>query len=193
MAERRITMNAARQLATYQDVLDAPEHVVAELIDGVLHTMPRPAPKHARASGRLLRGLDDNFDHGRKGPGGWIILIEPELHLDGNVLVPDVAGWRRERLPKLPDAAYFEIAPDWVCEVLSPATARFDRVVKLPLYAKAEVGFVWLVDPLARTLEIYQRQASARWLLLNTFADNAVIHPEPFDALPFELADLWAE
>jgi Uma2 family endonuclease len=185
-------MSAAHKFASYQDVLDAPAHLVAELVRGVLHTMARPAPRHARAASGINGGLHQGFDRGRGGPGGWIILIEPELHLGADVLVPDLAAWRRERLPKLPDAAYFELAPDWVCEVISPNTARFDRTVKLPIYASAQVEFAWLVDPLARTLEIYQRQVQ-QWLLLNSFGGDEVIHPKPFEALPFELADVWAD
>jgi Uma2 family endonuclease len=125
-----------RKPATYQDILDAPENLVAEIINGELHTQPRPAPHHSRASSSLGDELVSPFDKGRGGPGGWWILDEPELHLGHDVLVPDIGGWRRERMPRLPDTAWFELAPDWVCEVLSPGTARKDRVLKMPLYAR---------------------------------------------------------
>jgi Uma2 family endonuclease len=121
--------------ATYEDLLQVPEHLVAEIIHGQLVTHPRPAPRHARASSSLGDELVSPFDKGRGGPGGWWILDEPELHLGAHVLVPDLAGWRRERMRSLPDTAWFELAPDWVCEVLSPGTARLDRVEKLPIYA----------------------------------------------------------
>lgn len=187
-------MQGAEKFATYEDVLNAPPHLVAELINGGLHTMPRPSPKHANAAVSVTDSLRGPFGRGRGGPGGWIILIEPELHLSGDVLVPDIAGWRRERMPELPETAFIELAPDWICEVLLPSTARFDRTVKLPRYAEAGVGHAWLIDPVAQTLEIYQRTSSgaaARWLSLETFGGDLQVRPVPFDALPFELADLW--
>jgi Uma2 family endonuclease len=189
-------MNAARKFATYQDVLEAPAHLVAELVQGVLHTMPRPAPKHANAATGVAGHLRVPFDRGRNGPGGWVVLAEPELHLGNDVLVPDVAAWRRERMPKLPETAYFELVPDWVCEVLSPNTARFDRCEKMPIYLCAGVGFLWLIDPILKTLEIYQRSVASgasHWLLINTFADAKVVHPAPFAELPFDLQDIWTE
>ncbi len=188
-------MQAARKLATYDDVLNAPAHLIAELIHGVLHTMPRPAPKHSNAAASVTDNLRFPFGRGRGGPGGWVILIEPELHLDADVLVPDVAGWRRERLPVLPEKAHISVAPDWICEVLSPGTAKFDRTVKLPRYAEAGVSFAWLIDPIEETLEGYERDAKLaghKWVLLATFTGADPVHPVPFDALPFELADLWS-
>src|ERR1700729_1449695 len=126
----------AKRRATYQDLLDVPEHLVAEIIDGALITQPRPASRHARAASRLGAELDGPFARGKGGPGGWILLDEPELHLHGDIVVPDLAGWRRERMPELPDAAAFELAPDWICEVLSPGAAARDRTEKMPLYAR---------------------------------------------------------
>jgi Uma2 family endonuclease len=189
-------MNAARKFATYQDVLKAPASLVAELVQGILHTTPRPAPKHANAATGVAGHLRVPFDRGRNGPGGWVILIEPELHLGSDVLVPDVAAWRRERMPKLPEAAFIELAPDWVCEVLSPSTARFDRTEKMPVYLRAGVSFLWLIEPSLKTLEIYQRSAASgasHWLLINTYSDASVVHPEPFAQLPFNLQDVWEE
>lgn len=185
-------MSTVPKLPTYDDVLDAPKHLVAEILDGTLYTHPRPAPRHARAAGRLLGKIDDPFDSGRGGPGGWIILIEPELHLGRDVIVPDVAGWRRERLPKLPETAWFELAPDWVCEVLSPSTARIDRQLKMRIYAANGVPNLWLVDPIAQTLESY-RLEGGRWLLLGTHGGDETAAIEPFEAVPTALAELWAE
>lgn len=182
----------AEKLATYEDLFDLPEHLVGEIISGTLITHPRPAPKHARASSTLGVELGGPFDRGRFGPGGWWILDEPELHLGYDVLVPDLAGWRRERMPKLPDTAWFELAPDWVCEILSPSTARLDRVSKLPLYARAGVGHAWLVDPELRTLEVYENR-DGKWLLLNTLENNAAVSEKPFDAASFDLGSLWAD
>jgi Uma2 family endonuclease len=115
-------VDRTRKPATYADVLAAPDHVVAEILDGELHLSPRPAPRHAAASSGLGGALHGPFDRGRGGPGGWRILDEPELHLGADVVVPDLAGWRRTRLPRLPDEAYFTLAPDWICEVVSPST-----------------------------------------------------------------------
>lgn len=180
-----------RRPATYQDVLDAPPHMVAEIVRGALRLQPRPRPKHARASSTLGMDIGGSFDRGRGGPGGWWIIDEPELHLGENVLVPDLAGWRRERLAAIPDAAWIDLAPDWVCEVLSPATAQTDRSVKLPLYAEQGVGHLWLVDPLLRTLEGYALQ-QGRWLLLATLKEDEPVRLPPFDAIEFSLAALWA-
>ena len=180
----------ARRRATYDDLLAVPSHVVAEIIDGELHTSPRPAARHARSASTLGMDLGAAFDRGRGGPGGWHILDEPELHLGADVLVPDLAGWRRTRMPEVPDVAAFTLSPDWVCEVLSPSTGRLDRAGKLPVYARAEVGHAWLVDPLQKTLEVLRREGPS-WLLVTTFAGDAMVRAEPFDAIELDLAALW--
>jgi Uma2 family endonuclease len=181
----------AKKFATYEDLLKVPENFVAELIAGELITSPRPGPKHARASTALGGEIFNPFDKGRGGPGGWWILDEPEIHLLGDVLVPDLAGWRRDLVPSLPASkAYFEIAPNWVCEVLSPSTAGVDRVKKLPIYAREKVDHVWLIEPIARTLEIYQRSEN-RWFLLNTFTGDDKIRAAPFEAIEMDLGSLW--
>jgi Uma2 family endonuclease len=178
--------------AHYQDIVDLPEHLVGEIIDGQLYAQPRPAPRHAQASSILGGELIGPYHGGRGGPGGWWILDEPELHLGPEVLVPDLAGWRRERLPRLPETAWFELAPDWVCEVLSPATVRRDRAKKMPVYAANGIGYLWLADPDARTLEAY-RNADGHWLLLQTFENGDAVSVAPFDAIAFDLAALWAD
>lgn len=180
----------AGRRATYQDVLDAPSGKVAELIDGVLYTQPRPSTIHAQAATVLGEELGPPFKRGRGGPGGWIILYEPEVHLGEDVLVPDLAGWRRETLPELPDAPYLAIAPDWVAEVLSPSTRRHDRARKLPVYAMHRVRHVWLIDPSAQTLEVLRLDGET-YRLLATHAGDASVHAEPFDALALELGALW--
>ena len=178
--------------ATYGDILALPEHLVGEIIRGVLRTHPRPAPKHARAYSSLGVELGGPFDRGTNGPGGWWILDEPELHLGADVLVPDLAGWRRERMPKLPDAAWFERAPDWVCEILSPSTAKVDRAEKLPLYSRTGVAHCWLVDPDLKTLEVFENR-DGKWLLLAVLENDASVSQPPFDAIAFGLGSLWAE
>jgi Uma2 family endonuclease len=184
--------DSPKRRATYEELLAVPEHLVGEIIDGTLVTSPRPASRHARAASSLGGELYGPFDRGKGGPGGWIILDEPELHLHGDVLVPDLAGWRRERMPELPDASAFELAPDWTCEVLSPSTAATDRAEKMPIYAREHVGHMWLVDPIARTLEACQLE-NGRWVLLGTWRDDARVRAAPFEAYELELAGLWAK
>lgn len=186
-------MLAAKRPSGYQDVLDAPAHVVAEVLFGVVHTHPRPAARHARAASRLGGELDGPFDRGRGGPGGWILLDEPELHLGDDILVPDLAAWRRERMPSFPyEAAFFTLAPDWVCEVLSPSTAKIDRSDKLTIYAREGVAIAWLLDPAARTLEVL-RLERGRWVILGVHGDEAPVRAEPFDAIELDLKALWPE
>lgn len=182
----------AAKPATYEDLFDLPEHLVGEIINGRLVKHPRPAPRHARAYTAIGASLFDPYDRGQGGPGGWWILDEPELHLGGHILVPDLAGWRRERLPRLPETAWFELAPDWVCEILSPATARVDRSEKLPIYAGLGLSHAWLVDPDLRLLEAYQNEAG-RWVLLGAWRDDDRAAIAPFDAIELELGLLWAE
>jgi len=181
----------AERHATYEDILDVPPELVAEILGGRLVTHPRPGARHILAGSSLGDELVGPFQKGRGGPGGWWILDEPELHPGADVLVPDIAGWRRDRLPRLPETAWFEIAPEWVCEILSPATARDDRVVKMPIYARAGVGHIWLIDPDLRTLEVYALE-SGRWVLLESHRDDAQVAPPPFGAIEIGLGDLWA-
>ena len=176
--------------ATYQDVLDAPAHRVAEIVDGTLHTHPRPAMPHAHASSYLGGELIGSFGRRHGGPGGWWIIFEPELHFGDDILVPDLAGWRRERMPEFPDSAYVTLAPDWVCEVLSPSTRKLDLCGKRPVYARERVVHLWLVDPLARTLEAFELR-EGEWALIATAADADPVAIRPFEAVTFSLADLW--
>jgi Uma2 family endonuclease len=183
----------ARRRATYEDLLAVPENLVAEIIHGVLVTRPRPAVPHARAASRLGGALDGPFDRGKGGPGGWVILDEPELHLSGgHVFVPDLAGWRRERMPRIPmEAAAVELAPDWACEIVSPSTAATDRAEKMPIYATERVTHVWIIDPLVRTLEVFRLDGET-YRAVHVWRDSAVVRAEPFDAIELELAGLWA-
>ncbi len=183
MAER------APKAATYADLEAAPPHLVAEIIHGALMTHPRPPPRHAAASSSLGDELSSPFQKGRAGPGGWVFLVEPELHFGSNVLVPDIAGWRRERLPS-PDKAYIETAPDWACEVLSPSTEFYDRGAKRDIYALAGVSYLWLINPVAQQLEAFQLTAR-HWLLQATVVGASEVKIPPFDAAPFSLGLLW--
>ncbi|MEZ5775206.1 MAG: Uma2 family endonuclease [Hyphomicrobiaceae bacterium] len=178
--------------ATYEDLRAVPPHLVAEILGGALTTHPRPGPRHVLAGSGLGVVLGGPFQLGAGGPGGWWILDEPELHLGEDVLVPDLAGWRRERLPRLPDTAWFEVAPDWVCEVISPATARHDRGLKRDIYGREGVRHLWHVDPAARLLEVFTI-ADPGWHLVRTFREDEEVAAPPFEAAPFRLGLLWAE
>ncbi len=180
----------AHRQATYADLEAVPPHLVAELLYGSLVTHPRPAPQHAVAANALGAEITNPFQKGQGGPGGWIFMTEPELHLGQNVLVPDIAGWRRERLPSLPKTAWIETPPDWVCEVISPSTEYYDRGVKRDIYAAAGVLHLWLVNPVLRQLEAFQLTAG-KWLLAAVVGDNDEVCLPPFDAAPFSLGLLW--
>lgn len=176
--------------ATYEDLLAVPDHKVAEILDGELFVSPRPAAPHARAASVIGADIGSPFDRGRGGPGGWWVLNEPELHLGDDVLVPDLAGWRRERMPAIPNTPFFTLAPDWVCEVVSPSTEQIVRRRKQPIYAREGVSHLWFVNPLARTLEVF-RLSPGGWLLGATHAGAERVRAEPFEAVELELAALW--
>ena len=176
--------------ATYRDVLDAPPHKVAEIVRGALHMQPRPAFRHAIAGSSLGMEIGGPFQRGRGGPGGWWIVDEPELHFGEDILVPDLAGWRRERMPEPPDEAYLTLAPDWVCEVLSPSTRKLDLEGKRPIYAREGVGHLWFVDPAARTLEAFALDGGA-WTPAGAARDDEPVCLPPFEAVTFPLDALW--
>lgn len=178
--------------ATYEDLLKVPDYLVAELIDGELFTSPRPGSRHARTSSVLGAKLINSFDSGEGGPGGWWIVDEPELHLSSNAIVPDLAGWRRERMPVYPDAPVFYVVPDWVCEVQSASTARVDRVKKLPVYREHGVQYVWLINPVDRTIEVL-RLEKERWVIAGNYGGDDVVRAEPFEAVEIELSALWID
>jgi Uma2 family endonuclease len=181
-----------RRPASYEDLQKVPAHLVAEIVDGELITSPRPSFRHAAVTTRLGTDLDGQFGRGGgSGPGGWVILDEPELHIVGQIMVPDIAGWRRERMPEIPDVAFAELPPDWVCEVISPSTAAFDRTRKMHHYARAQVRHVWLLDPAPETLEVLRLDGEG-WRLVTTVAGAVRVRAEPFDAVELDLAQLWA-
>lgn len=180
----------AKRRATYADLEKVPPHLVAEIIDGELVTHPRPSPRHAATTSSLAGELTGPFQKGRGGPGGWIFMDEPELHLGSQVVVPDIAGWRRERLQVLPDASYVETPPDWVCEVLSASTQRRDRTSKRRIYAEAGVGHLWLIDPRVQVMEAFAL-TDGQWLLCGTWSSDDTVAAPPFEAVSISLADLW--
>jgi Uma2 family endonuclease len=185
-------MSKLARSATYEDLAALPENVVGEIIEGNLYVQPRPAAPHAFIGALLGMELGGPFDRGRGGPGGWIILDEPELHFGDDVVVPDLAGWHSDRLPLQDNrGAHFTTAPDWVAEIASPSTTQRDRVLKAPLYARQGVAFMWLVEPVDGRIEAYQR-ANAIWQWLGSWADDREARIPPFDAVSLDLSQLWA-
>jgi Uma2 family endonuclease len=177
--------------ATYEDVLSAPDNRVAEILDGELFLSPRLAPWHSFACSRLLGALH-SFDTGQKAPESWWLLFQPEFHFGGDVLVPNLCGWRRERMPAMPDVPFFSLAPDWVCEVLSPATERIDRTRKLRIYAEAGVGHAWFVNPTQHILEV-MRLRNGSWTIVAVGTGFDTVRLEPFDAIELALGRLWID
>lgn len=175
--------------ATYADVEAAPEHLVAEIIDGELMTHPRPSPRHNAAAWALSARLGP-FQPGINGPGGWVFFVETEIRFGDDLLVPDIAGWRRERLDGYPEKNYFTVIPDWVCEVLSASTERRDRTAKRRIYAEFGVRHLWLVDPRQQLLEVFELR-DGLWALVGTWRSDDIVRAPPFDAISFSLADLW--
>lgn len=182
----------ARKQANYNDLLGLPENMIGEIIDGELSVTPRPSFDHAHAGSILGGELVPAYRLGRGGPGGWIILDEPEIWLSEHILVPDLAGWRKERLLGLPKTEWRSVSPDWVCEIVSPGTARIDKVRKMPIYAQFGVQHLWVVDPATRTLDVFQLD-SGRWVLLASFAEDDRVRAEPFQDLEIELGNFWMD
>jgi Uma2 family endonuclease len=177
-----------KKRATYADLCEVPDHFVAEMFDGELYASPRPALPHAHAASVLGNKLGGPFHH--SGSGGWVILDEPELHSGNDVLVPDLAGWRRTRLPRVPMDAFLTLAPDWICEVVSASTETLDRGKKLRIYARERIAHAWLVDPLRQTLEVLMLE-SGSWTELDTHEGRVSVRVPPFDAIALELGALW--
>lgn len=188
-----MSANLAKQ-DLYAQLAALPANLTGEIINGHLHTHPRPAGPHAVAHSVLNMDIGSAYQRGRGGPGGWWIITEPEIHfvIDQEVVVPDIAGWRRERMPDIPSDHRFIVSPDWVCEVLSPSTAKIDRFDKMPLYAHYGVAFLWLVDPLAHTLEVFELNEK-HWTILDSYKDDAEVCAPPFTDMTICLADLWVE
>jgi Uma2 family endonuclease len=179
-----------REHATYEDLLQVPDNLVAELIEGELYTSPRPAGPHTNAASGVGGFLVPTYQWGRGGPGGWWIFDEPELHVGVNVLVPDIAGWRKERMPTYPQNHIFSVVPDWICEVISPSSSRLDRLKKLPIYAREGVAYAWLIDPEQQLLEV-RKLVSGQWMLIAEHGGDEVVRIEPFEAIEVQLSLLW--
>lgn len=183
----------AKKHATYEDLYNIPENMTGEIIDGELIATPRPARRHVHAASALGIEVVPSYQFGRGGPGGWVIYDEPEIHFDAkNTIVPDLAGWRKERLTTLPEEHRFTVPPDWICEVLSPNTASNDRIKKMRTFARHGVPYAWLIDPFLKTLEVFKLE-SGRWFLSDAFEGNEKVRAEPFQEIEIDLGILWLE
>jgi Uma2 family endonuclease len=182
----------ARKQATWEDLLRTPDDGrVYEVLDGQIEGLPRPLPRHGRAQARLAGQLSGPFDPGEGGPGGWWLLIEPEVRLAVHqIVVPDMVGWRRERMPSLPDARPIDLVPDWIAEVVSPSDVGRDRVRKANLYLAAGLPFYWIVDPAERTLEAYAAHEGS-WLRLGGWTDGDTPRVPPFEAVALDVGSLF--
>lgn len=174
----------------YQQLEALPENLVGEIINGTLHATPRPSGSQGRAASALGTDIGTPYDRGKGGPRGWWIIDEPELHPDEQVLVPDIAGWRHETLPSIPQDHRFTVPPDWVCEVLSPSTGKTDRIEKMPIYASHKVEYQWLLDPLAKTLETFVLK-DGQWTLSGSFKDDDKVSLKPFESVELDFSELW--
>ncbi len=180
----------AKKQATYADLYGIPENMTGEIINGELIATPRPSRKHARAALALGGELAPPYDFGRGGPGGWIILVEPEVGFGGDLIVPDLAGWKEERLPESEEHNWISVIPDWVCEVLSPSTIRIDRIDKMAVYGQHGVPHLWFVDPVAKTLEVFGLESGA-WVVRGLYGEDEKVRAEPFQEVELELSHLW--
>lgn len=179
------------KVATYADIPALPPHLVGEVLFGMLVTRPRPVPRHGGASSVLGMLTGNAYQLGVGGPGGWFFIDEPQLHLGPHIAVPDIAGWRQERLPpSAVEKAYIEVAPDWVCEVISPSTEKHDKGDKREIYATFGVEYLWMLDPRVKLLETFKR-TERTWTLTGTLYDKADVCVPPFTELTFPLGLLW--
>ena len=179
-----------QQIAVYDDLYKIPDNMIGQIIGGELIAMPRPSPRHVRAASVMGMRIGSPFALGEGGLGGWVILFKPEIQLDSHTLVPDIVGWEKERLPKLPETNWISVVPDWICEVLSPGTARIDRKKKMPIYAQFGVPHLWLVDPLEKTLEIF-RLDNGNWIVAAVYSEDDKVRAEPFQEIEINLNSLW--
>ncbi|MBF0224823.1 MAG: Uma2 family endonuclease [Desulfobacterales bacterium] len=176
--------------ATYEDLYTIPKNMIGEIINGQLYAMPRPSPRHSNVSSIIGWQIIGPFRFGLGGPGGWIILDEPEIQLGQDIFVPDLAAWKKERLPRPPTTNYIAIPPDWICEVLSPSTAIHDRTKKMPIYAQSGVAYLWLIHPIDKTVEIFGLDAG-KWVFISAHGDKDKVRAEPFKEIEIDIATFW--
>lgn len=182
----------ARKIATYDDLYSVPENMIGEIINGELIVSPRPSPEHSNAASSLGGALIPPYKFGKGGPGGWIILDEVEIKLDEDTFVPDISGWKKERYFKPKDQNWVSVTPDWVCEVLSPSSIRYDRIVKAKTYAKHQIPYFWIIDPFSETLEVLKNE-TGMWSIIGTYSNDDKVRAEPFQEVEIDLSGLWFE
>ena len=182
----------ARKKTVYDDLYNLPENMIGEIIDGELVASPRPSPEHMFTLSILGNEVGPPYNMGRGGPGGWIILDEVEIALGEDIFVPDLSGWKKERFFKPEGQNWISIAPDWICEILSPSSIRQDRIIKSIVYAKHKIPYFWLIDPRNKTLDVF-RLESGRWISLGVYAENDKVRAEPFQETEIDLSALWLE
>jgi len=182
---------AAKKEATYEDLYNIPENMTGEIINGELVVTPRPSRKHVYTASALEIRIGQPYQFGEGGgPGGWIILVEPEIGLGKHTMVPDLAGWREERFPREEPYNWISVAPDWVCEIFSPGTAQTDKTEKMPIYGEHGVEHLWLIDPIVKTLDVFRLEAG-KWVVVGFYTENARVRVEPFTGIELSLSDLW--
>lgn len=188
----------AYKIPTYEDILALPEGITGEILDGQLYTSPRPSPIHQHAMSGTISPLKQKYGGGSGGEKkGWIFLTEPQLHIAQQDIVPDVAGWRIEKLPDVPKKIFAEplitVTPDWICEILSPSSGRRDRVLKRKIYLELKVGYYWIIDPINQTLEAYKYETSSKWTEVGIYGGEEKVRVEPFNDTEFDLSTLWLQ
>lgn len=183
----------ARRTVAYEDLYAIPEHMTGEILGGELVATPRPSRRHAFAASSLDKKIGPFYQFGEGGaPGGWIILFEPEIKLGNDLVVPDLAGWRKERFPFDEEHNWISAAPQWICEVLSPSTVHADKIRKMPIYARYGVEHIWLVDPAVRSMDVFKLELG-RWFLLGSYAGDDKVRAGPFQEIEFDLGCLWID
>jgi Uma2 family endonuclease len=190
------TASEAQHAATAADLLAIPEpERFHEVIDGELVRKAAPSGPHGRAQSRVVAKIGGPYDRrpGGRAPGGWWIVTEVEIELEvRQVYRPDVTGWRRERLPELPDQTPITVRPDWVCEILSESNARNDLVRKMRGYHRAGVPHYWIVDPREQTLTVYRWTAEG-FLLALAAERHERVRAEPFADIELFVGSLFGD
>ncbi|MBF0226618.1 MAG: Uma2 family endonuclease [Desulfobacterales bacterium] len=185
-------LQTINKTANYEDLYKIPENMIGQIINGELITMPRPSLRHSNVVSSIGFEIGPPYKFGRGGPGGWIILDEPEIKLGENIFVPDIAGWEKKRLPKFPKTNYISVPPDWICEVLSPCTEKTDRAMKMPIYAQFGISYFWIINPIEKILEVL-KLSDNKWFILAIYAENDKVRAEPFQEIEIDLQNLWIE
>lgn len=188
-------MALARKLATYDDLLALPEDARAELLAGEVIVQPSPTVRHQRINAklgyRISGSFDDDDDDDARGPGGWWIVHDVDIRLTAHDVVrPDLSGWRRARVPLLPESRPVDAVPDWICEILSPSNAKRDRGYKSDLYATHGVGHYWIVDQVEGLLEAFVLRGGT-WSRIGMYDDSQRHRIPPFDAVELSLRGLF--